>query len=105
LPYRTENFRILPVFGAGAVQVSPRATLDDLPWRWVDTSDAHTIVVAGLPSGPHKVRIELANPFTWCSRRIGSVAPIGPDAPAPAGAAPPGLAVVCERLARGRCAS
>lgn len=67
IPYRTENFRILPVFGAGAVKVSPRAghlhvTLDDLPWHWVDASDAHTIVVAGLAPGPHTVRIELADP-------------------------------------------
>jgi Family of unknown function (DUF6130) len=37
--YRVENVRILPVFGAGALQASPRVghlhiTVDDLPWSW-----------------------------------------------------------------------
>jgi hypothetical protein len=67
IPYRTENFRILPVFGPGAATVSPRAghlhvTVDDLPWHWADASDSRTIVVVGLPPGPHKVLIELADP-------------------------------------------
>jgi hypothetical protein len=67
IPYRTENFRIVPVFGAGASTVSPRVghlhvTVDDLPWRWADTSDTSTIVVVGLPRGQHKVLIELADP-------------------------------------------
>ena len=35
--YRVENVRIVPVFGAGALSVSPRVghlhiTVDDLPW-------------------------------------------------------------------------
>jgi hypothetical protein len=51
IPYRTENFRIVPVFGAGARTVSPRVghlhvTVDDLPWHWADTSDTSTIVVS-----------------------------------------------------------
>ena len=67
IPYRTENFRILPVFGAGARDVSPRAghlhvTVDDLPWHWADAGDNHTVVVVGLPPGQHKVLIELATP-------------------------------------------
>jgi hypothetical protein len=67
IPYRTENFRILPVFGPGAVDVSPRAghlhvTVDDLPWHWADASDDQTVVVVGLPPGPHKVLLELAQP-------------------------------------------
>lgn len=67
LPYRTENFRILPVFGAGARDVSPRAghlhvTVDDLPWRWADASNTGAVVVNGLPPGKHKVLIELATP-------------------------------------------
>jgi hypothetical protein len=67
IPYRLENFRILPVLGAGAVNVSPRVghlhvTVDDLPWHWGDFSDSNSIVVVGLPPGPHKVLIELANP-------------------------------------------
>ena len=35
--------------------------VDDLPWWWADASDINTIDVAGLPPGPHKVRIELAD--------------------------------------------
>lgn len=67
IPYRTENFRILPIFGAAAVAVSPRAghlhvTVDDLPWHWADASDDQTLVVVGLPPGPHKILLELALP-------------------------------------------
>jgi hypothetical protein len=67
IQYRTENFRIIPVLGAGAVSVSPRAghlhvTVDDLPWHWADASNNNTIIVVGLPLGQHKVRIELADP-------------------------------------------
>lgn len=67
IQYRVENVRIVPVFGAGALNVSPRVghlhvTVDDLPWHWADTSDNNTIDLVGLPSGPHKVLIELVNP-------------------------------------------
>jgi len=67
IPYRVENFRILPVLGTGALDLSPRVghlhvTVDDLPWRWGDFSDNNTIVVVGLPPGQHKVLIELADP-------------------------------------------
>lgn len=67
IPYRTNHFRILPVFGASAVDVSPRAghlhvSVDDLPWRWADAGDNGAVVVNGLPAGPHKVTIELATP-------------------------------------------
>ena len=67
IPYKTANFRILPIFGSAAVGVSPRAghlhvTVDDLPWRWADTGDNGAVVVVGLPPGPHKVRIDLATP-------------------------------------------
>jgi hypothetical protein len=68
IPYRTENFRILPLFGEAASTVSPRVghlhvTVDDAPWRWADTgSGTNTIVVVGLPPGPHKVKLELASP-------------------------------------------
>jgi hypothetical protein len=66
IQYRAENVRILPVFGAGALNVSPRVghlhvTVDDLPWHWADTSDNNTIDVVGLPPGQHKVLIELVN--------------------------------------------
>jgi Family of unknown function (DUF6130) len=64
--YRVENVRIVPVFGAGAVDVSPRLghlhiTVDDLPWWWADASDNNTIDIAGLPPGEHKVKIELVD--------------------------------------------
>ncbi|MGK9167362.1 hypothetical protein KXR53_13745 [Inquilinus limosus] len=67
IPYRTENFRILPIFGSGASDVSPRAghlhvTVDDLPWHWADAGATGAIVLAGLPAGEHKVLIEIATP-------------------------------------------
>lgn len=67
IPYRTQNFRILPIFGPGALDVSPRAghlhvTVDDLPWRWADAGNTGSVVVNGLPPGPHKILIELALP-------------------------------------------
>jgi hypothetical protein len=65
--YRVENVRIVPVFGAGAVQASPRIghlhiVVDDLPWWWADASDNNTIDIAGLPPGQHKVKIQLVDP-------------------------------------------
>jgi hypothetical protein len=64
--YRVENVRILPVFGAGALQASPRVghlhiTVDDLPWWWAEASDNNTLDIAGLPPGQHKVKIELVD--------------------------------------------
>jgi len=66
IQYRVENVRILPVFGAGALNVSPRVghlhiRVDDLPWLWADASDLNTIDMAGMPPGQHKVLIELVN--------------------------------------------
>lgn len=66
IPYRTENVRVLPVFGAAALQVSPRlghvhVTVDDAPWHFIDTS-GEAIVIVGLPAGEHRVLIELADP-------------------------------------------
>ena len=66
IQYRAENIRIAPVFGSGALQVSPRVghvhvTVDGAPWHFVDSS-GETIVIVGLLSGPHKVLIELAGP-------------------------------------------
>jgi hypothetical protein len=64
--YRVENLRIVPVFGAGAVDVSPRIghlhiSVDDLPWLWADASDSNTVDIAGLPPGEHKVKIALVD--------------------------------------------
>ena len=70
--YRVENLHIVvPVFGPGALQVSPRVghlhvQVDDL-WWWADASDSNTIDIANLAPGEHKVRIVLVdaahNPF------------------------------------------
>ena len=65
IQYRTENLRILPVFGKAALEVSPRighlhCFVDDLSWPIVETS-GETIPIVGLPPGPHKVRLELAD--------------------------------------------
>ena len=65
--YRVENLRIVPVFGAGARQVSPRVghlhvIVDDLPWWWADASDNNTVDIANLPPGRHKVKIQLVDP-------------------------------------------
>ena len=64
--YRVENLRIVPVFGSGAAQVSPRVghlhvIVDDLPWWWADASDNNTVDIANLPPGQHKVKIQLVN--------------------------------------------
>ena len=66
IQYRAENVRIAPVFGAAALNVSPRVghlhiTVDDLPWLWADASDLGTVDIAGLPPGQHKVKIELVD--------------------------------------------
>ena len=65
IQYRTENLRILPVFGSAALAVSPRIGhlhyyVDDQSWATVDTS-GETLALVGLPPGPHKVRLELAD--------------------------------------------
>src|SRR5215813_1187397 len=64
--YRVENLHIAPVFGPGALQVSPRVghlhiIVDNLPWWWADASDSNTIDIAGLPPGEHNVKIQLVN--------------------------------------------
>ena len=61
--YCAQNLRLVPVFGAAAVAVSPRighvhVRLDDVPWVWMEGSDK-PIILGGLAAGPHKVRIEL----------------------------------------------
>lgn len=66
IQYRTEHIRVVPVFGAGALGVSPRVghlhvTVDDLPWHFVDAS-GETVVLVGLPPGAHRALFELADP-------------------------------------------
>jgi hypothetical protein len=64
--YRVENVRIVPVFGTGALQASPRighlhVIVDDLPWWWADAGDNNTVDIANLPPGQHKVTIQLVD--------------------------------------------
>ena len=65
IPYCAQNMHIAPVFGPGALTVSPRVghihvTVDAAPWRWADASGT-PIILQGLPPGPHTVLIELVN--------------------------------------------
>lgn len=64
IQYRTENLRVMPVFGKGALGVSPRVghlhiTVDNAPWHFVDAS-GETVILVGLEPGPHTVLFELA---------------------------------------------
>ena len=65
IQYRAENLRIVQVFGAGALSVSPRVghvhiTVDDLPWHWADAS-GEQLIITGLPVGPHRILFELVD--------------------------------------------
>jgi hypothetical protein len=67
IQYRTENVRIVPVFGAAALSVSPRVghmhiIVDDASWPIVFTND-ETFVAVGLKPGPHKVVFQIADPL------------------------------------------
>jgi hypothetical protein len=67
IPYRVENFRVVPLLGADAAKLSPRVghlhiTVDDAPFYWGDFGAANAIVVSGLKPGQHKVKIEVADP-------------------------------------------
>jgi hypothetical protein len=63
IQYCAQNLHIAPVFGPGAVAVSPRVghvhvSVDDASWVWADAS-GNPIILQHLPPGPHKVVIEL----------------------------------------------
>jgi len=65
IQYRTENLRILPVFGKAALDVSPRVGhlhyyVDGQSWPILDTS-GETIAMVGLKPGRHTVKFELAD--------------------------------------------
>jgi hypothetical protein len=79
IQWRVENVHIVPVFGKGALSASPRVGhlhihVDDLPWWWADASNINTIDLAGMPPGPHKVRIVLVDanhePFPGQSKTV-----------------------------------
>ena len=66
IQYRTENVRIVPIFGKAAVDVSPRlghlhVTVDDWQGTWAHTSE-DPIIVVGLKPGPHEILLEVAAP-------------------------------------------
>lgn len=84
--YRVENVRIVPVFGSGALQASPRighlhVIVDDLPWWWADAGDNNTVDIANLPPGRHKVTIQLVdadhNGFPGQSKTVTFTIPTG----------------------------
>lgn len=92
IQWRVENLRVVPVFGKGALNVSPRVGhlhvhVDDVGWWWADASDINTVDIAGLPPGPHKVRLELVNtdhePFPGQSRTVTFTIPKVAGAPQP----------------------
>lgn len=87
IQYRTENLRILPVFGKAALEVSPRVGhlhyyVDGQSWPTVDTS-GETVVLVGLPPGPHQVKLELADtlhrPIPDCSKVVEFTIPAPPQ--------------------------
>ena len=87
IQYRVANARVMPVFGKGALEVSPRIahvhiTVDDAPWHFVDAS-GETIIVVGLAPGPHQLLVELADPTHHVTDRktISFVIPPKPDTP------------------------
>ena len=86
IQWRVENLQVVPVFGKGAVNVSPRVGhlhvhVDDVGWWWADPSGVNTIDIAGLSEGPHKVRLELVNtnhePFPGQSKTVTFTIPKG----------------------------
>ncbi|WP_395406885.1 DUF6130 family protein [Pseudoduganella sp. UC29_106] len=64
IQFRTENVRLMPVFGAKATEVTPRlghlhVTVDNWQGTWAHTSN-DPIILVGLPPGPHKILLEIA---------------------------------------------
>lgn len=65
ISYCAEHMRFAPMFGAGALTISPRVghvhvTVDAAPWHWADAS-GNPIILQALPPGSHSVRIDLVN--------------------------------------------
>lgn len=66
IQFRTENLRVLPVFGKNALDVSPQlghlhVTVDDWPGTWAHTS-TDPLILVGLKPGTHKILMEIADP-------------------------------------------
>jgi hypothetical protein len=84
IPYCAENMRLEPVFGPGALTVSPRVghvhvTVDEAPWHWADASGT-PVILRGLPPGTHKVLIELVD----ADHHVVDKGVVSFDVPAPA---------------------
>lgn len=65
IQWRAENVHIVPVFGQGALNASPRVGhlhvhVDDVPWLFANWSE-NSLDLAEMPPGVHKIRIELVN--------------------------------------------
>lgn len=65
IQYRTENLKIVPVYGEAGLKISPRIghlhiTVDNLPWHWADASNEPLIIV-GMAPGKHSILFELAD--------------------------------------------
>ncbi len=65
IQYCAESLHIVPVFGAKALQVTPRVghlhvRVDDAAWVWAEAS-GNPIILMGLAPGTHKVSIDLVN--------------------------------------------
>ena len=66
IQYRAENLRVVPVFGKGALDVSPRIghvhiTVDDAPWHFVDAS-GETVIVVGAAARPAQGAVRTGRP-------------------------------------------
>lgn len=89
IPYCAENMRIAPIFGPGALAVSPRVghihvTVDEAPWHWADASGT-PLILRGLPAGPHTVRIDLVD----ANHQVVDKGTVKLDVPAQAATRPP----------------
>ena len=67
IQYRTENLRIVPVYGEAAMDVSPRighlhVSVDNTSWHWLDAS-GEPLTLNGFAPGEHSILIELADPM------------------------------------------
>ena len=65
IAYCAENMHIAPVFGAAALDVSPRVghvhvTVDESPWLRADAS-GNPVILQGMAPGKHSVRIDLVD--------------------------------------------
>ena len=86
IPCRVENLRIMPLGGSAARDLSSRVghlhiTVDDLPWSWADYGQSNTIILVGLPRGPHEVLIEVVDPegAVFTKQTVSFDAPGKPD--------------------------